>query len=160
VTADATHLKLHLDGGPADQHRVYLNDLATVAQGVQTALRNVGAVLAGQTTGRRGRKLGWIERATELVLVAAPREGSVDLDLELAAQAPTLEVDTELSDLGPAALEAFVDGLGKLASDAPLPKGFDPASLRRSPAWRRSSERATRASGSRSAATVPYGTRR
>jgi hypothetical protein len=130
VTAENTHLQLHLDGGPADQHRVSLNDLTTIAQGVQTAVRNVGAVLAGQTTGRGGRKLGWIEEATELVLVAAPREGSVDLDLELAARTPAFEVNAELPDLGPAALEAFVDGLDKLTPDALLPKGFDPGVLK------------------------------
>ena len=125
VTDANTHLHLHLEGGPADQHRVSLNDLTTIAQGVQAAVRNVGAVLAGHTTGRGGRKLGWIEQATELVLVAAPTEGSVVLDLELTDDTPTLELGSDLSDLGPAALGAFVDGLDRLALAEPLPQGYD-----------------------------------
>jgi hypothetical protein len=87
-------------------------------------------VLAGQPTGRGGRKLGWIEQATELVLVAAPTEGSVILNLELAENTPTLEVDPELPDLGSTALATFVDGLDELASGGPLPKGFDPGVLK------------------------------
>ena len=130
VTDQGKHLKLRLDGGPADHHRVSLNDLTTIAQGVQAAVRNVGAVLAGQTTGRGGRKLGWIEQATELELVASPHEGSVELDLELADGAPTLEVEPEFSDLGPLALSTFVDGLQCLGTDEPLPRGFDPGVLK------------------------------
>jgi hypothetical protein len=128
VTADSTHLELRLVGGPADEHRVTLTDLTTIATGVQTAVRNVGAVLAGQVTGRGGRKLGWIEHATELVLVAQPVAGSVVLDLELAGQTPTLEVDAP--NLGPEAVEALVDGLDRLAPDEPLPRGFDPGVLK------------------------------
>jgi len=130
VTVESTRIQLRLDGGPADQHRVALNDLTTIAQGIQTAVRNVGAVLAGQTTGRGGRKLGWIEQATELVLVATPARGSVVFDLELAAKTPALEVDADLPDLGPAAIEALVEGLDKLAPDALLPTGFDPGVLK------------------------------
>lgn len=125
MTAENTHLQLRLDGGPADQHRVALSDLSTIAQGIQTAVRNVGSVLAGQTTGGGGRKPGWIEQSTELVLVLPPTEGSVVLDLELAGETPTLEGDADLTELGPEAIEAFVDGLDALARDAPLPRGFD-----------------------------------
>jgi hypothetical protein len=108
---------------------VPLTDLTTIANGVQTAVRNVGAVLAGQATGRGGRKLGWIEQATELVLVATPAQGSVEFELALwPADAPTLDDDAQ--ELGPRALEAFVDGLAALASDQPLPKGFDPGVLK------------------------------
>ena len=105
-----------------------LNDLTTVALGVQGAVRNVGAVLAGHATGKGGRKLGWIEQATELVLVAQPVAGSVVLELELADDAPSLDVEAQR--LGPDALEAFVDGLASLASDQPLPRGFDPGVLK------------------------------
>jgi len=128
VTTEAPHLQLRLVGGPADHHRVSLSDLTTIATGVQTAVRNVGAVLAGQATGRGGRKLGWIEQATELVLVAPPAAGSVILELELADTNPTLDV--EARDLGPAALEALVVGLDALADDASLPPGFDPGVLK------------------------------
>lgn len=128
VTAEGTHLQLRLVGGPAEQHRVSLTDLTTIASGVQTAVRNVGAVLAGQATGRGGRKLGWIEQATELVLVAQPAVGSVALELELAADVPTLDVDVQ--NLGPEALTALVDGLATLAPDRPLPRGFDPGVLK------------------------------
>lgn len=128
MTTEAPHLQLRLVGGPADQHRVSLNDLTTIATGVQTAVRNVGAVLAGQATGRGGRKLGWIEQATELVLVAPPAAGCVTLELELADTNPTLDV--EARDLGPAALEALVVGLDALADDASLPGGFDPGVLK------------------------------
>jgi hypothetical protein len=128
VTEDGTHLQLHLVGGPADQHRVSLTDLTTIASGVQNAVRNVGAVLAGQSTGHGGRKLGWIEQATELVLVAPPKAGSVALELELAGDVPTLEVEDQ--DLGPQALAAFVNVLDALAPDQPLPRGFDPGVLK------------------------------
>lgn len=128
MTVDGTHLQLRLVGGPADQHRVSLTDLTTIASGVQTAVRNVGAVLAGQATGRGGRKLGWIEHATELVLVAQPVAGSVALELELAEDVPTLDVDER--NLGPEALAAFVSGLETLAPDRPLPRGFDPGALK------------------------------
>jgi hypothetical protein len=130
VTTRENHLKLRLTGGPADAHRISLVDLTTVAQGVQAAVRNVGAVLAGQSTGRGGRKLGWIEQATELELVASPSEGSVVLDLELAEAAPTLDIESEIEDLGSEALSTFVDGIGRLSTNGPLPRGFDPGVLK------------------------------
>lgn len=130
MTAQDKHLRLRLSGGPADEHRVSLNDLTTIAQGVQAAVRNVGAVLVGQRTGRGGRKLGWIEQATELELVAPPSAGSLVLDLELADGTPTLEVEPDFSGLGPMALATFVDGLAHLTADAPLPRGFDPGVLK------------------------------
>lgn len=129
MTAGSTHLHLQLEGGPADQHRVSLNDLTTIAQGVQTAVRNVGAVLAGQATGRGGRKLGWIEQATELILVAPPTAGSLVLELELAGDAPAM-LDVEGQNLGPEALEAFVEGVNRLEPGQPLPRGFDPGVLK------------------------------
>jgi hypothetical protein len=130
MSAEDKHLKLRLAGGPADQHRISLNDLTTIAQGVQAAVRNVGAVLAGQATGRGGRKLGWIEQATELELVAPPVAGSLVLDLELAEGKPTLDVEAGLSNLGPAALTTFVEGIEGLSADGPLPRGFDPGVLK------------------------------
>lgn len=123
-----SHLRLRLEGGPADRHRVSLNDLTLIASGVQTAVRNVGAVLVGQATGGGGRKLGWIEQATELVLVAPPTAGSVSLDLELASDAPTLDVGP--SDLGSDALAALVSGLAEMSPGRPLPRGFDPGVLK------------------------------
>jgi hypothetical protein len=92
---ESTHLKLRLVGGPAGQHRVSLTDLTTIASGVPRAVRTVGSVLAGQATERGGRKLGWIEQAPELVLVAQPAAESVALGLELAADVPTLDVDVQ-----------------------------------------------------------------
>lgn len=128
MAAESPLIELRVAGGPAEQHRVSLTDLTTIASGVQNAVRNVGAVLAGQATGRGGRKLGWIEQATELVLTASPAEGSVVFPLELADNAPTLDVDER--ELGPAAVDAFVTGLEVLSSDEPLPAGFDPGVLK------------------------------
>lgn len=128
VSSADHHLTLHLTGGPADDHRILLTDLTTVANGIQATVRNIGAVLAGQTTGRGGRKAGWIEQATELALVAEPRRGSVVLELELANPEPSLAVDNV--DLGPSAVVALVNGLERLSDDRPLPQGYDPGVLK------------------------------
>ena len=128
MPGDSSHLQLRLVGGPADRHRVALNDLTTLASGIQTTVRNVGAVLAGHTTGRGGGKLGWIEQATELVLVAPPGQGSVTFELELAGDVPAVGVDPE--DLGAEALAALVGGLDSLGHAETLPRGFDPGVLK------------------------------
>lgn len=125
---ESPHLQLRIDGGPADRHRVSLNDLTTIVLGIQGAVRNVGAVLAGHATGKGGRKPGWIEQATELVLVAEPAGGCVQLELELSGDTPSLDVEAQR--LGPTALDAFVDGLATLATNKPLPRGFDPGVLK------------------------------
>lgn len=128
MSRSGQQLEVKIVGGPADAHRVLLTDLTTIADGLQGTVRNIGAVLAGQETGRGGRKAGWIERATELAVVAEPRAGSVTLDLELAGT--EMSLSDEEFDVGPRAMAAFVDGIEHLADDGPLPEGFDPGVLK------------------------------
>ncbi len=125
------HVTLALDGGPAAEHRVAVTDLLTVAGGVQTALRNVAAVLVQQPSGQGGRKLKSIEATTELQVVAQPRQSSFALDLELAPTQPFLGGEQLFPGIGDAALEALIDGLKALSEDRDtLPPGFDRGVLR------------------------------
>lgn len=114
----------------ADQHRIAVNDLATLATVLQTAVRNIGAVLSGGRAGVGGRKKGAVEAATELQLVAEPRPGSLMLDLALALDLDSIP-GTEQPHLGERALKALIEGVGRLdESTDELPEGFDPGVLK------------------------------
>ena len=124
---ESARLRLALRGGPADAHRVSLTDLTTLLSALQRLVRNVGAVEAGTATGRGGRKLAWLEDRTELVLVAPPAAGSVELELELEDRLPSFDPDRD--DIGVRSLRRIVDAPSSLGGGA-LPTGFDPASLK------------------------------
>jgi hypothetical protein len=125
-----THLCVSVSGGVADEHRIAVNDLTTLATVLQTAVRGVGAVLSGGRAGVGGRKKGSVEAATELQLVAEPHPGSITLELALAPE-PEPIPGSEQPHLGERALEALIQGLGSLdESTDELPEGFDPGVLK------------------------------
>ncbi len=102
---------------------------------MHSVLRDVATVLASGSSGQPGRVKKFIEAATELEVVAAPRPGSFILDLELADRATDLGGVLDGLDVGPhlgqEALGALVTGINALddSSDS-LPTGFDRGVLR------------------------------
>jgi hypothetical protein len=132
VTSSDRHTRLQavVTGALAEEHRIALTDLATLASALQGALRNVGEVLSGGQAGTGGRKRRDVELATELALVAS-QPGSVDLEMELVEQTPALPgMDVDPS-LGTRSLVTLIDGLASLDPAAEsLPTGFDPGVLK------------------------------
>jgi hypothetical protein len=133
--SNATRLTLRLEGGSADQGRLPLPELLRVGSQVHAVLRDVATVLARRSSGQPGRVKKFIEAATELEVVAAPRPGSFVLDLELPETSTALDGELEGFDLEPhlghQALGALVTGINALDDSATsLPPGFDRGVLR------------------------------
>jgi len=130
-----TRLSLRLEGGSADEGRLPLPELLRVGGQVHAVLRDVATVLAAGSSGQPGRVKKFIEAATELEVVAAPRPGSFVLDLELPDTSGDFADELEGLDLGPhlghSALDALVTGINALDDSATsLPPGFDRGVLR------------------------------
>lgn len=129
-----TRLSLRLEGGSADEGRLPLPELLRVGGQVHAVLRDVATVLASGSSGQPGRVKKFIEAATELEVVAAPRPGSFVLDLELPDTPGNFADELEGLDLGPHlghnALHALVTGINALDDSATLPPGFDRGVLR------------------------------
>lgn len=130
-----TRLSLRLEGGPADEGRLPLPELLRVGGQVHAVLRDVATVLASGSSGQPGRVKRFIEAATELEVVAAPRPGSFVLELELPETSGAVGQELEGLDLEPHlghnALDALVSGINSLDdSAASPPRGFDRGVLR------------------------------
>lgn len=123
-------LEVRLRGPGVDEGRVLLNDLVLFGRQLQTAVDRVAHVLAGEATSARpGRRPGRIRSACALEVVSLS-SGSVVLGLDLRRDQPGLPG----LDVGEAALERLLDGLGGLAEgDESLPAGYDLGVLA---AWR------------------------
>jgi hypothetical protein len=130
VRTGPKRLDVRVSGGVADENRVPLGDLITIAQTLQDAMRGVGSVLTGGKAGLGGRTKGDIEAATELQLLAEPKPGSITLELGLAP-APEALPGAEQPYLGERALAALIEGMARLdEAESELPEGFDPGVLK------------------------------
>jgi len=134
-SSDARRLSLRIEGGSADVGRLPLPELLRVGGQVHAVLRDVATVLALRPSGQPGRVKKYIEAATELEVLAAPRPGSFVLDLELSDTSSECADELEGLDLGPHlghnALDALVSGISALGESATsLPPGFDRGVLR------------------------------
>jgi len=135
AASGAKRLSLRVEGGSADQGRLPLPELLRVGGQVHAVLRDVATVLASRSSGQPGRVKKFIESATELEVVAAPRPGSFVLDLELPDTSGDFADELEGLDFGPHlghnALDALVTGINALDDSATsLPAGFDRGVLR------------------------------
>jgi hypothetical protein len=126
---------IKLDGPLVDQHRLPLSEFMRVTRQFQRALQDVAIVLSGHgPSGHGGRSKKFIEEATDLNVVAAPRAGSFILELEVppprttAQEGLPIELDAQL---GEHAVESLISGLAALTEEAvSLPTGFDPGVLK------------------------------
>jgi hypothetical protein len=126
-----TRLHVRISGGVADARRIAVNDLTTLANVLQTAVRGVGTVLSGGQAGLGGRKKKAIEAATELQVIAEPSPGSFQLELGLASESATPFPEIKQPHLGERALSALLAGIAGLdESTSELPEGFDPGVLK------------------------------
>jgi hypothetical protein len=133
--ASPTRLTISLDGPLVAAHHLPLSELLRVTKQFHAALQDVAIVLSGfGPSGHGGRAKKFIENATDLHVVAAPRAGSFVIELEVPPQREVAQEDLPMdvgSDLGERAVDALVSGLAVLREDAEtLPDGFDPGVLK------------------------------
>jgi hypothetical protein len=128
-------LSLKLDGPLVADHRLPLTEFERITRQLRVGIRDVAVVLARYgPSGRGGRVPKFIEEATDLRLVAQPRAGSFELELEVPPEPTDAQLELP-ADVGAAlaerAVEAFVAGLEILEDDTEeLPNGFDRGVLR------------------------------
>lgn len=118
-------LTLHLSGPRVASGRLSVDDLSRLAQGLQLALKRTGLRETGRPGKAPGRLPKEIEAACSLDLVRFTG-GSVNLTLELR-EPPRPEQPPlfTIPDPGEQALDALLDDLATVASDAPLPSRLE-----------------------------------
>jgi hypothetical protein len=128
-------LNLKLDGGLVESHRLPLSELQRISTQLRKTLRSIAIVLADLgPSGQSGRVKRFVEESVDLRVVAAPRAGSFELDLETPPD--VLSDQEELSiragpHLAERSVRALVCGLDALHDDmVQLPEGWDRGVLR------------------------------
>jgi hypothetical protein len=123
-------ITLTLDGPLVDEHRLPLSEFIRVTRQLRSTLLGVATVLTEEGPSRQaGRSKRFLEEATDLRVVAAPKSGSFALELEVPPASPAAQTelltDTDAG-LSERAVQAFVEGLDALSDAATeLPHGFD-----------------------------------